>query len=188
MSIVRWRGLPSRTTSRRTRPPALPDSIASSSQSARLRVSWPSSFSITSSLLTPAAAAGLPSIAATTTGKPKRRARTIPVSTTSFFCLRGLPGREGRHLLGRDVLGERVERLGHARERPGEERLELDRLDVVGPHEPEDLREEAERAVEGVVALLPSRPRPCRGGPRRGSGGGTRRRRGRGRGTYSRPG
>jgi hypothetical protein len=86
MSIVRWRGLPSRTTSRCTRPPALPDSIESSSQSARLRVSWPSSFSITSSLLTPAAAAGLPSVAATTTGKPKRRARTIPVSTTSFFC------------------------------------------------------------------------------------------------------
>ena len=48
-------------------------------------MSWPSSFSITSSLLTPAAAAGLPSVAATTTGKPKRRARTIPVSTTSFF-------------------------------------------------------------------------------------------------------
>ena len=50
-----------------------------------LRVSTPSIFSMTSSLLTPAAAAGLPATAATTTGKPKRRARTIPVSRTSLF-------------------------------------------------------------------------------------------------------
>ena len=68
--------------------------------------------------------------------------------------LRGFERRERGHLVRRNVLGERIHRFRHARERTLKERLQLGRLDVVRPDEPEDLGEEAEGAIEGFLAFL----------------------------------